>query len=121
MFTKEVRGITKPDGLRWDSDNIWVGNGNLKQEFAKELVDMAKDPIHKLNRFVTGMVDGRPTFRFRLVHEDGKVVIFQQTPMGQDEHTVAKYNEVGQRITDGAELWDFPNSKPMGEKIEHDV
>jgi hypothetical protein len=104
----------------WDSKNIWAGNGNLKPEFAGELVRLAGDKDGPGNRFIPHAAAGQPTHRFRMIHEEGSVVIYQQTPVGQNEHTVAKYNAKGQRITDAKELWDFPAGKvTKGEELLH--
>ena len=96
----------------WDCGNIWAGNGNLVPEFAKELVRAAKETNVQCNRFIPHTVDGKPAHRFRIADQGGQIVIFQQTPVGDDEHTVAKYNELGERITDSKELWDRPGIKP---------
>ena len=117
--------MTAMKGLRgrinervWDSDNIWVGDGNLVPDFAKEMTGMAESK--RGNLFAVSKKGDRPTFRFRIGHEDGKSVIYQQTSIEDSalgEHTVAKYNEEGQKITDAKELWDFKGQRMPDERF----
>ncbi len=108
----------------WDSNNIWVGNGNLQPEFAQDLVRMLDDPKKTEKMFVTQSAKDRPTFRFRVGKDREGVKIYQETSMKErhlDEHTVVIYNGKGEKLDDSQRLWAFQGKTTPGNSIEQNL